>query len=175
MKTPHIFLSLLAAASCNAGIYSDIEFGDDSLTVTEKLQASDLVTELESNSIFGLPSLNGKFLCKQQLAGLDFSLHFKWSSSNTLEELTLRSTSLPLDQYNTELETAWASAKELLIRNHESPIKKNKFPPVALLKGDKVIISDVWENKKDSSNQSKVMLGTGKQDNKCFLVIRFKP
>ena len=118
MKSLNLFLcSLLLISVSQAGVYGDLEFGDSRETVTRKLRNSALVTQTIDNTFVGRTGLNGIYQCKAKLAGLTCLLFFNWDENGGLNEITLRSDGLSLDQYDGELLRASNEAAQKLYAN----------------------------------------------------------
>ena len=169
MLKPIILVALLSSiAPSFAGVYDELEFGDDRKTVTSKLHDSQIVTGASSDSIFGNVGLNGIFKCNQKLADLSYSLYFGWEKDG-LSQITLRSDHLAQNEYYTDIQTAWKEAVKLLDTVYDSPKLQNNYPSQFKHNQDGIIFSHTWE----VDESTVVMLGTGKVEDHYFLAIRF--
>ena len=130
MKSLNLFLcSLLLISVSQAGVYGDLEFGDSRETVTRKLRNSALVTQTIDNTFVGRTGLNGIYQCKAKLAGLTCLLFFNWDENGGLNEITLRSDGLSLDQYDGELLRASNEAASRRSKAYAEPIQHTTLPP----------------------------------------------
>lgn len=168
-KTTLIYL-LLSLASCFAGVYGELEFGDDRKTVIRKLHASELVTSTykSGDSIFGRVGLNGIFATNQKLANLSYSLYFDWKDDK-LSAITLHSDQVAQKEYYASIQKAWTDALALLVSVHGTPEKKNSFPSQFKHSEDGMIFSHLW----NIDQSTAVALGTGRAKDQYFLAIRF--
>lgn len=164
-----ISLSLLLSTFASAGVYGDLEFGDDRETVTRKLRNSALVAQTIDNTFIGRTGLNGIFKCKAKLAGLTCHLFFNWDENGGLNEITLRSDGLSLDQYDGELARASNEAESLFSKAYAAPIQKTPFPPKEAFQQHKLLVTHVWRQVENTS----ILMGPGIDKGKCFLFIRF--
>ena len=164
-----ILLSLFFSTLASAGVYGDLQYGDDRETVTRKLGNSALVTQTIGNTFIGRTGLNGIFKCKAKLAGLTCHLYFNWDAQGGLNEITLRSGDLNLDQYDGELLRAWNEASALFSKAYGLPAQKTTYPPKLAFQQHKLLVTHVWSQ---AENQS-ILIGPGIDKGKCFLFIRF--
>lgn len=162
-------IALLSSNSTHAGIYGPLEFGDNRSTVTRKLQQCDLVTQTVPSTFLARTGLNGIFKCKNQLAGLIFSLYFGWNDAGGLNEITLRSDEIDHSQYHTGLQQAWHKANTLFTNTYQAPAQNAKYPSKTDFKGRDILISHIWHK---GTTQS-ILMGPGISKDKCFLTIRF--
>jgi len=134
---------LTFASVCQAGVYDTLEFGDNRATVTKKLKASSMVEQQMEGAFFGRTGLNGVFKCKAKLAGLTYHLYFNWSESGGLEEITLRSQELPMDNYSTALQEAWSEANKLFTKVYNYPVQDANYPKKSDFKGHDMLITRI--------------------------------
>ena len=160
---------LLFSSSIHAGVYGELEFGDNRQTVTQKLGKSQLVEQTVDNTYTARTGLNGIYRCKNDISGLACRLYFNWDEQGGLNEITLRSDSLSEDLYKTELKRAWADAGALFSRIYNEPKQQAPYPPLSSFKEHKMMITHVWEN----TDTATILVGTGMDKNQCFLFIRF--
>lgn len=120
-------------------------------------------------AFFGRTGLNGVFKCKAKLAGLTYHLYFNWSESGGLEEITLRSQELPMDNYSTALQEAWSEANKLFTKVYNYPVQDANYPKKSDFKGHDMLITHLWHK---GASQS-ILIGPGINKEKCFLAIRF--
>ncbi|MBT8043762.1 MAG: hypothetical protein KJO79_02325 [Verrucomicrobiae bacterium] len=160
---------LLTIVSSHAGVYGDLEYGDDRATVTRKMSASPLVEQTINETLLGRTGLNGIFKCKAELAGLTYHLYFGWDENGGLNEISLRSNHLALAEYGNGLRRAWTEAEGLFSKVYDDPAQKTDYPKQQVFKQHNVLISHVWHR----GNQQSILLGPGIKNGKCFLVIRF--
>ena len=169
-----ISLTLASISYACAGLYGDLQAGDNKATVKEKLNSSALVRPKANDNIFGNIGLDDSYQCKHKLAGLDFTLYFKWSGSGELLSVSLRSQQLSDEKaYQVELQTAWNDAVKLLSNSYGTAESALAYPGVELLSEGKIVISHIWRQKEDPKKPGKTMLGVGKQNDQYFLIIRF--
>jgi len=164
-----IFLCSLLAPMTHAGVYGDLEFGDNRETVTRKLRKSPLVNQTIDDTFTGRTGLNGIFQCKAKLAGLICHLYFNWDGQGGLNEITLRTQALETDQYDKALRQAWKDSEALFSQVYGPPTQKSGYPALKSFQQHKMLISHVWQQ---DGNQS-ILMGTGTDKGKCFLFIRF--
>lgn len=164
-----ICLHLILIPLTQAGVYGELEYGDTRETVTAKLRKSPLVTLTVNETFLGRTGLNGIFKCKAKLAGLSCHLFFNWDQRGGLEEITLRTDSLEMDQYGESLRRAWNDTEHLFSQVYGPPSQKAPYPSVQSFKQHTMLVSHVWQQ---GENQS-ILMGTGIDKNKCFLFVRF--
>ncbi|MCP5536490.1 MAG: hypothetical protein H7A51_09700 [Akkermansiaceae bacterium] len=163
-----IVLSLTTFLS-HAGVYGDLEFGDSRETVTRKMSASQLVEQTIDSTFFGRTGLNGVFKCKAKLAGLSYHLYFGWNEDGGLNEVTLRSSELSMEEYGRGLRRAWGEAEALFSQVYQKPSQKADYPDQKAFTKHNILISHVWHR---GENQS-ILMGPGIDKGKCFLAIRY--
>lgn len=165
------FLSLFifSLLPLQAGVYGDLEFGDDRATVTRKLQQSKLVKQTVETTHLARTGLNGVFACTHQLAGLDYALYFDWDDNGQLCEITLRSDKIELKQYSSTLVKAWTEAAKLFSQVYGKPVQNGDFPKQADTAKHGILMSHIWHRNNDQS----ILMGPGIKDKQCFLAIRF--
>ena len=169
MKFIWIPLILLSVATSFAGVYGNLEFGDSRDTVTKKMSSSQLVEQTIDSTFFGRTGLNGVFKCKAKLAGLTYHLYFGWNENGGLNEITLRSSVLNMDQYGHGLRKAWSEAETLFSKVYKAPSQKTAYPPQAAFKKHNILISHVWHR----PGKQSIFMGLGADKGKCFLTIRY--
>ncbi len=152
-----------------AGVYGDLEFGDDRNTVTKKLQQSKLVEQTINTSLISRTGLNGIFKCKTPLAGLSYHLFFDWNENGGLREITLRSEDINKSTYSSTLYKAWNEAGQLFSRVYGAPAQNAGFPDRHDVSQHGMMMSHIWHRDDDQS----VLLGAGIEKDQCFLAIRF--
>lgn len=162
-------LVLALAPFCGAGVYDTLQFGDSRETVTKKLQASTMVTTTVDSTFFGRTGLNGVFKCKAKLAGLTYHLYFGWNDNGGLNEITLRSAEVPMAEYESSINKAWAEANTLFTQVYNAPAQNANYPTKADFKKHDILITHIWHK---GENQS-ILIGPGINKGKCFLAIRF--
>ena len=162
-------LILSIPLSLQAGVYDTLEFGDSRETVTKKLQASSMVDQKMDSTFFGRTGLNGVFKCKAKLAGLSYHLYFNWNDSGGLEEITLRSGELSMEEFNGSLKEAWIEANKLFTKVYSYPAQAADYPKQNDFKGHDMLITHLWHK---GAGQS-ILIGPGINKGKCFLAIRF--
>jgi len=160
---------ILTALPSFAGVYGDLEFGDDRDVVTRKLQKSKLVTQTINSSLISRTGLNGIFKCKTQLAGLSYNLYFNWDADGGLQEVTLRSESIQKSNYSSTLYKAWGAAGKLFTQVYKAPAQNAGFPDQLTIANGGMMMSHIWHK---GDNQS-ILMGTGIEKDQCFLAIRF--
>ena len=171
MKALRYLVWLLLSSSIHAGVYGELEFGDDREAVTQKLGKSQLVEQTVDNTYTARTGLNGIYKCKTDISGLACRLYFNWDEKGELNEITLRSDSLDADLYKTELKGAWTDAGALFSRVYNKPKQQASYPPLSSFKEHKMMVTHVWGN----NNGTSTLMGTGMDENQCFLFIRFLP
>lgn len=169
MKIFVFIISLFSSIQIQAGVYDTLQFGDSRETVTKKLQASKMVEATVDSTFFGRTGLNGIFKCKAKLADLTYHLYFGWSETGGLNEITLRSGSVPMTEYNASLKNAWEKANALFTQVYNEPAQDGQYPNKADFKEHNILISHIWHK---GENQS-ILIGPGIDKGKCFLAIRF--
>jgi hypothetical protein len=169
MKFIIFHLLLLTALPSLAGVYGNLEFGDNRATVTRKLKSSNLVDQTMTSTLMGRTGLNGIFKCKAKLAGLTYRLYFDWNDRGELREITLRSELLDQHQYSTNLYKAWQEASELFTQAYNAPAQHTQFPDKKTLSEGNMLMSHVWHK----GNSQSIMMGPGTDNGKYFLAIRF--
>ena len=170
MKVLILFLGFLLSWTIgHAGVYGELEFGDDRETVTHKLQQSPLVEQTIDNTFIARTGLNGIFKCKAKISGLTCHLYFNWDQQGGLNEITLRSEKLKAEQYQTTLRKAWLDAESLFSKVYQSPTQKASYPLEAAFEEHQMMISHVWKNPGDKT----ILMGTGREKRSYFLFIRF--
>lgn len=164
-----IFLLLFFGPLTQAGVYGDLEFGDDRETVARKLSKSALVSQTVDNTFIGRTGLNGIFKCKAKLSGLTCHLYFNWNERGGLNEITLRTDSLSIDDYDKKLLRAWNETGQLFTQVYGAPAQKSSYPHVNSFKQHKMLVSHVW----GGGGGPSILMGPGINKGKCFLFIRF--
>ena len=162
-----ILISALPVAT--AGVYGELEYGDNRETVTQKLRKSPLVSLGVDEAFLGRTGLNGIFKCKSRLAGLDYHLYFNWNANGGLNEITLRSNELDMARYRDELRQAWQEAELLFERVYGAATQKAPYPDLTALVENSMLITHVWQQQPNEC----ILLGTGRHKGKCFMFIRF--
>ena len=170
MKTLILSVGIILSWSVShAGVYGDLEFGDDRETVTDKLKRSPLVEQTIDDTFIARTGLNGIFRCKAKISGLSCHLYFNWDQQGGLNEITLRSESLKAEEYQTTLSKAWVDAESLFSKVYELPTQKAPYPPEAAYTEHQMMISHIWKKPEEKT----ILMGTGMEKNGCFLFIRF--
>lgn len=163
-----IFLTLLPLPMM-AGVYGDLEFGDNRDTVTRKLQASKFVKQTMNTALIARTGLNGIFQTKAKLAGMTYHLYFGWDDDGGLKEITLRSDTIEKKQYSSTLYKAWQKAAQLFSNIYNTPVQNAEFPDKLDVMNNTMMMSHIWHI---DSKQS-ILMGTGIENEECFLAIRF--
>lgn len=159
----------LFSSLIHAGIYGDLEFGDNRETVTNKLKQSPLVEQTIDDTFIARTGLNGIFRCKAKISGLTCNLYFNWDDQGGLNEITLRSESLKPEEYQTTLRRAWLEAESLFSKAYQLPTQKASYPSETAFDEHQMMISHVWKNPGGKT----ILMGTGMEKKGCFLFIRY--
>ena len=169
MKSIIFALLLLTALPGFAGVYGNLEFGDDRDTVTRKLQKSKLVTQTINTTLLSRTGLNGVFKSNTQLAGLTYHLYFGWDDNGGMQEVTLQSDPIEKTQYNITLHKAWLAANQLFTQVYNAPAQNAKFPNKKDVATHNILMTHIWHKGKKQS----ILMGPGIEKDNCFLAIRF--
>ncbi len=169
MKSLIASILILTALPIFAGVYGDLEFGDDRDTVTRKLQKSNLVTQTINSSLMARTGLNGIFQSKSKLAGLTYHLYFDWNEAGELREITLRSDQIEKSRYSTTLYKSWLAASQLFTQVYSTPAQNAGFPDKMDVVQHNILMSHIWHQGRKKS----ILMGPGIEKEKCFLAIRF--
>lgn len=169
MKSLIASILILTALPIFAGVYGDLEFGDDRDAVTRKLQKSKLVTQTINTSLISRTGLNGIFQCKTPLAGLIYHLYFNWDADGGLQEVTLRSEDIEKSAYSSTLYKAWGAAAQLFTQVYKTPAQNAGFPDKLAITNGGMMMSHIWHK----GTKESILMGTGIDKDQCFLAIRF--
>jgi len=159
---------LLTVLSLDAGVYEDIEYGDTKQEVTDKLMACERVENTVPKTMFGGVGLNGTFRVKKDLNGLSFSLFFDWNENEQLNGITLRSTAIAPEQFNSTLHDAFRSALHLISEVYGPAVMSNPIPDSSQIADGKTLNSHLWH-----VDGGTLLMGVAKDQGKLHLSIRF--
>jgi len=169
MRSIILSLILLSSLPSLAGVYGNLNFGDNRATVAKKLKKSKLVDQTMTSTLMGRTGLNGVFKCKAKIAGLTYRLYFNWDDQGSLKEITLRSETVEAEKYSSTIFNAWTEAQVIFTKAYKSPVQQTNFPKQSTLNDGGMLMSHIWHQ---TPNQS-ILMGTGQDSEKYFLAIRF--
>lgn len=156
------------AAEPEGDAFGPLRFGDSRKEVEEKLLASSIVKTDVDTTLFGRTGLNGIFETSESIGGLHCSLYFDWTSSGTLEEVTLRTKAVEGSSYNSLLQSTWEELISLLSKIYGNPISKAPFPKSNELQDGLLLGSHLWRTNEGFS----VLLGTAQEGSRYNVSVR---
>ena len=150
-------------------VFDTLKFGDTHDQVLTKLKASKFVVNTIPENLIGRTGLNGIFRLKQKVGGLEASLFFDWTETETLNEIQVRTATLSATDYDAKLGPCWQEFAELLTTLHGQPIQAApKIDPKSVAEGT-MLSSHVWRLNSGGS----ALLGIGCEKAKYQVVVRF--
>lgn len=165
----NLIILMIASTLSHAGVYQDLEFGDSKQTVLQKLKTSAQMTPNVPTDMVDLNTdINGIFEIKTPLKGSSFSLHFGWSESNTLKNITLRSAPVSLKKYKTTLSSTFEAALQLITEIHGTPLMANPMPQPDQINQGKALHSHLWPN-----DTGTILMGIAKQGDSYQVSVSF--
>jgi len=167
-----ISLTLIHSLVLHGGdLIGGINYGDSEEIVIKKLRASSLVKSELDKSLFGRVGSNGAFETTNTLKGMRFKLFFDWDrsgSDKSLNQITYRSSPIPIGAYNSILKPAWQEGQNLLSAMFGKPTNAGEYPELTKLSESGIMYSHAWK-----TSEGFVYLGIGKQNAKLNLSIGF--
>jgi hypothetical protein len=152
-----------------AAVFDTLNFGDSNAVVLAKLKASKFVEMTIAESMLSRTGLNGIFRVRQTIGGLQASLYFEWSTADQLKEITIRTSTFPVESYDSKITPCWKEFTELLTTLHGKPLQAAaKIAPSSVPQGA-LISSHLWRLESGGS----ALLGIGNEDESYQVIVRF--
>jgi hypothetical protein len=152
-----------------SAVFDTLKFGDTHEVTLAKLKASKFVEMTIADNLLGRTGLNDVFRIRQKIGGLQASLYFDWNSDETLKEITVRTSTFPIESYDAKIAPCWQEFAELLTNLHGKPLQAiAKIPATSIPKGAS-ISSHLWR----LENGGSALLGIGNEAGNYQVVVRF--
>lgn len=150
-------------------IFDKLEFGDSRELVTEKLQASELVTTKLPETLFARTGLNGIFQTCHKVGGHEASLYFDWCEDGGLKEVTLQTTLLSGNDVETRLTPSWKEFIVLLTSLHGRPILAHDKLDITSVQDGSMTATHLWK----LEHRGTAMLGAARDGDAYQIAVRF--
>ncbi|MEX1115521.1 MAG: hypothetical protein WEB53_09740 [Akkermansiaceae bacterium] len=153
----------------HTAVFDTLNFGDSQAVVLAKLKASKFVELTIAPEMLARTGLNGIFRIRQAIGGLQASLYFDWTTGDKLNEITVRTSTFPVESYDAKITPCWKEFTELLTTLHGKPLQAAaRIAPASVPKGA-LISSHLWRLESGGS----ALLGIGNEDDSYQVVVRF--
>jgi hypothetical protein len=153
----------------SAGVFDQLNFGDNREQVLTKLKASKFVEMTTDETFIGRTGLNGIFRTRRQVGGQHAMLYFDWSGDNQLREITLQTDAFPASEGDKQLVPCWKEFIGLLTVLHGKPVVAEKQIHFSSIRDGSLKPTHLWKLEKTGS----VLLGAAREGDKYQIVVRF--
>jgi hypothetical protein len=153
----------------HSAVFDTLKFGDSNAVVLAKLKASKFVELTIAEVMLARTGLNGIFRIRQKIGGLQASLFFDWNAQESLNEITVRTSTFPLASYDAKIAPCWQEFAALLTTLHGKPLQAAaKIAPGSVPDGA-LISSHLWRLESGGS----ALLGVANEGGSYQVVVRF--
>ena len=149
--------------------FGPLDFGDTREQVEKKLLRSSTVKTEVNQELFGRTGLNGIFETSTPIGGLPCHLYFDWSDSGNLKEVSIRTKSLSIEEYDSTLQASWDEMVTLFGNLYGKSLSATSFPIKEDLQNGLMISSHLWR----TGNGNSVLVGTTKDHTGYNVTARF--
>lgn len=157
----------MAHGGLKGACFDTLSYGDTRRIVEKKLRESLVVSKSLDDRLVGRTGLNGIY--QTTVAGKPYELFFHWAGEDHLQEITLRSKTVPETAYGKILRQTWAGLAALLTKHHGKPVQTTGYPPRAELQDGKLLGSHLWH----TPDRHSILLCTGREGADYLVSIRF--
>lgn len=152
-----------------SAVFDTLNFGDDRELVLQKLKASKFVQMTTDETFIGRTGLNGIFLTRKKVGGLDAYLYFDWSPDNKLKEITLQTNTFPASDLEGKLTPCWKNFIMLLTTMHGKPVHGDDQLHTSSIHEGAFSATHLWKLETPGS----ALLGMSKEGGKYQVVVRY--
>lgn len=148
-------------------VLSKFTFGDSRKSIEAQVKTIKELKGGVADALRGRVGLSGAYFV--MLDGMRYDLHFEFSESDRLTEVSLQSDPFEPTEYDGSLKAAWTRLRSSFVSRYGEPPenRQNGYPERSVIKEGVSMSSDLW----DLAGRY-LYLGTGMMDGKVSCVLR---